>query len=220
MSKAAVFSFLRDLQENNHKEWMDANRERYMEAKEIWLHEVEQMLQALRKHDEALISGFKPKDTISRINNNRRFQPDKPLYKDYFTFSIMDRADVYSPIHVSVGASGSFVGCGYHQPDKDTLKNIREAIDFEGDKLRKILDGKEFKAFYGGMSNMARKLRTVPRGYDKAHPHAYLLRFTSYVISKDLSEKEVLSKDFIGTIEKAYVLAKPFREFLRKANSM
>ncbi|EOZ98418.1 hypothetical protein A33Q_1072 [Indibacter alkaliphilus LW1] len=37
---------------------------------------------------------------------------------------------------------------------------------------------------------------------------------------RDLSEDEVVSDDFLNSVEKAYVLAEPLREFLKKANSL
>ncbi len=215
-----IFNFLTDLDHNNSKEWMDENRQRYNQAKNIWLKVAENILFVLGKHNPHLLQEFRPKDTISRITNNRRFQPDKPVYKDYFTFSIMDKPDAFSAIHISVGASGSFIGCGYHRPDRTVLKNIREAIDFEGEKLAGILNQKEFKTFFGGLSDFSGTLKTVPRGYDKNHAYAHYLRYNSYVIMKNLTEEEVISDRFIDTVEKAYVLSKPFSDFLKRANSL
>lgn len=57
---------------------MDQNRSRYTEVRNIWMAEVELFLRSLSRFDERLES-VQAKETVHRINNNRRFQPDKPL---------------------------------------------------------------------------------------------------------------------------------------------
>ncbi len=94
----------------------------------------------------------------------------------------MDKSDIFSPLHVSVGASGSFVGCGYHNPDKQTLKNIRDAIDYEGEVLKGILEERTFKEFFGGLSNYTETLKTSPKGYAKDHPFVEYLRYKNFTV--------------------------------------
>ena len=144
MNKKKIYDFLRDLTANNSKEWMDANRKRYTEAKEIWLSEIEQILMRLSAHDPAF-EKIKPKDTIMRINTNRRFQPNKPIYKDNFAFSpsSMEEASFY--IHLS--PQESFIGGGYYRPESAILQKIRAAIDYNGDELKRIVSTPEFKKF-------------------------------------------------------------------------
>jgi hypothetical protein len=38
-----------------------------------------------------------------------------------------------------------------HNPDKQTLKNIRDAIDYDGRSFHDIFDNKSFKDFFGGL---------------------------------------------------------------------
>jgi uncharacterized protein (TIGR02453 family) len=218
--KKAILNFLKDLSNNNSKEWMDNNREKYLFAKDAWLDEVQQILNALSKFDKNYFSQFRPKDCISRITNNRMFNPKLPIYKDFFTFSIMDKSDVFSPLHISIGVENSFIGCGYHNPDKSTLKNIRDAIDYDGKSLQEILDDKKFKAFYGGLSNFSEPLKTSPKGYEKDHPYVELLRYKNYTVSRDITHKEFLNDNFIELVEQSYQLSAPFREYLKKANTL
>ncbi len=215
-----VLNFLKDLRQNNNKEWMDSNRKRYVHAKKCWLEEVQNILTILRKHDNEYFSRFDPKNCISRITNNRMYNPNLPIYKDFFTFSIMDKTDIFSPLHISVGIENSFVGCGYHNPDKQTLKNIREAIDYDGQSFKEILENSAFKAFFNGLSNFTKSLKTSPRGYAKDHPFVGYLRYKSFVISRDLTQEEIINDEFTNIIEQAYILSEPFRNYLKKANSI
>jgi uncharacterized protein (TIGR02453 family) len=215
-----VLNFLKDLSQNNSKEWMDTNRERYIIAKECWLNQVQEILQMLFKYDNEYFSRFDPKNCISRITNNRMYNPNLPLYKDFFTFSVMDKTDIFSPLHISVGAENSFVGCGYHNPDKQTLKNIRDAIDYDGQSLKDILENKKFKSFFGGLSNFTEPLKTSPQGYAKDHPFVEYLRYKNFTVSHNLTAKDIQGDNFMEIIEQSYILSEPFRNYLKKANSM
>ena len=104
MSTKQIFTFLRDLTANNSKEWLDANRKHYQTAKNTWLAEIELILKRLSTHEPSL-EQVKPKETIMRINNNRRFQPDKPLYKDNIGWSIC--MDMSKPgFYINLSPSG------------------------------------------------------------------------------------------------------------------
>lgn len=52
-NKQVILDFLKDLNSNNSKEWMDENRDRYTTAKEYWLEEVQNILSMLCKYDSS-----------------------------------------------------------------------------------------------------------------------------------------------------------------------
>lgn len=215
-----ILNFLAELSENNSKEWMDKNRSKYSTAKEYWLQEVKQILAMLCKHDNHYFSIFEPKDCISRITNNRVFNPELPIYKTHFTFTVMDKKDMFSPLHVSIGNDHSFVGCGYHNPDKGVLANIRAAIDYDGATFQSILENKAFKTFFGGLDNFMEPLKTSPKGYPNTHPFVEYLRYKNFVVSRSFTKDEINGKSFHAIIEKAYLLSIPFRQYLQQANSV
>lgn len=214
MSKKKIYDFLRDLTANNSKEWMDTNRKRYTEAKDIWLSEIELILHRLSAH-ETSFEKIKPKDTIMRINNNRRFQPDKPVYKDNFAFSASSMEEASFYIHIS--PQESFIGGGYYRPDTAILQKIRAAIDYNGDELKLIVSTPEFKHFYNGIAPDAEQLKTSPRGYSEDHAHIDLLRRKSFTAIRPLTEKEVISDHFIDIVEEAFTVIQPFNEYLLQA---
>lgn len=216
VDKKYMFDFLEDLSNNNSKEWMDENRARYQKAKEIWLEEVDLILTRLAKHDPYFIQ-FQPKQTISRINNNRRFDQSKPLYKDYFNCMPMNRDDRYAKIAIAAGVSWSFLGGGLYMPEKEPLEKMRQAVDYDGEVLKEIVQEPRFKAFFGGLSEDKNALKTAPRGYAKDHPHIDLLRRKSFTATVDLSPELVQSDHFVDHVEEAYLLLQPFNEYIEKA---
>ncbi|MEM1326951.1 MAG: DUF2461 domain-containing protein [Bacteroidota bacterium] len=214
MSKRKIFEFLRDLNDNNSKDWMDANRGRYEEAKQIWIAECGRILDRLEKHDD-YFSKIKPKDTIERINNNLLYHPNKPTYKDHFGFS--PSSGKGSGIYVSAGTSYSFIGGGVHNPSNEVLKQIRGAIDYDGEELQKAIDSKTFQGFWGGLDEDEDKLKTSPKGYTQDHKHIELLRRKHFTASKRITQQDILSDDFPELIEEAYLKLKPLTDYLAKA---
>jgi uncharacterized protein (TIGR02453 family) len=215
MSKRKIFDFLQGLRENNSKEWMDENRHRYHEAKDIWLEEVARFLKRLSPHDPT-IEKLPPKKTIMRINNNNMFHPDKPTYKDSFGF------DPYKgrnrpAFYVHLSPSGSFLYGGLWRPDPDALKKMREAIDYDGDELMRIVEKKSFQDFFGGLEADAEALKTRPQGYASDHKHIDLLRRKNFTIVRPLTQEEIVGPGFVDVVERGFVEMAPFLGYLRRA---
>lgn len=214
MNKRKIYTFLRDLSDNNSKEWMDEHRDRYHKAKDIWLNEIQLILDRLAKHD-ARYASIRPKDTIMRINNNRMFHPDRPVYKDNFAFSPSGKDEPTLYVHVS--PQESFVGGGLHHPDNATLKKIRAAFDYDGGQFRKIVEASSFQEFFGGLAEDPDKLKTSPQGYDQDHEHIDLLRHKNLTAIRSLTQKEVISDELVDIVEQAYLELKPFNDYLARA---
>ena len=220
VDKSYIFRFLRDLKNNNSKAWMDENRERYFTMKERWLYEIELILNRLSQHN-AQFGKVDPKKTLSRINNNRRFHPDKPVYKSQVTCSPAGRkAYDISTFFISIGPGQSFVGGGIYHPKKEHLENIRGAIDYNGNLLEKILNQKDFKSAYGGLNEYEDKLVTSPQNYDKNHKHIDLINNKSFTATITLTEAQVTSDDFVDLVEDAYLKFKPLDDYIVKAITM
>lgn len=215
--KRKIYQFLRDLTANNSKDWMDENRERYHEAKDIWLEEIDLILQRLANHD-ARYGTLRPKDCVTRINNNRMFHPDRPVYKDHFAFSPSGKDEPALYLHVS--PKESFIGGGIHNAENKVLKSLREAIDYDGEELLKITSKQPFQGLYGGLAADPNQLKTSPRGYDQEHRHIELLRRKSFTGIRHLTQKEIVSDDLVDIVEQAYLAVKPLNDYLARALSV
>ena len=218
-TKKEMLSFLHDLSENNSKEWMDENRSRYLEAKNCWIDEVTTILNRLDQYNPGL-AFVKPKNTFSRINNNRRFHPDKPIYKDFFSCEISGKNEGLSLFYIAVGSSWSFVGGGLHNPSSPQLKAFRETVDYEGKVLEEILADQKFVDFYGGLTHFRDVLKSAPRGYSTDHLYIKYLRYKSITATRDLMDHEIIGDHFIDLVEEAYVAFKPLEEFLIRATGV
>lgn len=212
-TKQDILSFLHDLSEHNSKEWMDENRSRYHAAKDRWIEEVEHILDRLSGHNPGFAM-VRPKDTLSRINNNRRFHPDKPVYKDFFSCEPSGKMRGTSLFYLSVGVSWSFVGGGMHNPEKEQLKAFRAAIDYDGAAFSELLKAPAFQKVYGGLSHFRNPLKSAPKGYKKDHPYIEHLRLQAITASTEIKEADFLSDGFVDFIEEAYLAFKPMEDYL------
>ena len=218
MNKKYIFDFLQKLKRNNSKEWMDVNRAMYHKSKAIWLTEIEDILQRLRQHDSRF-ENIPPKSTLSSINNNRRFHPDKPIYKDFFTCT-PDGSKGVANFHILISPGNkSFIGGGFHRPDKQIVAKVRAGIDYNGGELLDILQEEKLMAFYGGLANDPQKLKTSPQGYSIEHPYIELLRRKNFTAIRYLTDEEVLSNSFINTVEEGYLAIQTFLDYLNQAAS-
>jgi uncharacterized protein (TIGR02453 family) len=86
-----TFQFFKDLGRHNHKEWMEANRERYLAAVvQPFRRLLEETSSAVLKLDERFDTSGRAGPNFSRINRDIRFAKDKTLYKTnmYLKYSV------------------------------------------------------------------------------------------------------------------------------------
>lgn len=209
-----LIHFLKELSKNNNKEWMDANRKWYKEVRDefiTWLNETNTQLANI----DAEYYDTPGKKGINRINNNLMFHPHKPIYKDHFGAGFDKRPNI-GDFYFELGIERCMFAGGLWRPDAKRLRSIREAIDYDGEELKKILNKKSFKATFGGLYEDV-KLTNAPKGFAKDHPHIDLLRNKTFAVAMEFSIKEVLKADFNKKVTKVYKEMLPFRRYLNKA---
>ncbi|MEM8966198.1 MAG: DUF2461 domain-containing protein, partial [Bacteroidota bacterium] len=179
MSFYQVFDFLRDLNKNNNKAWMDEHCDRYQEVRQFMLSWIENLDKRLQKIDPSYMP-TPAKKAISRINNNLVYKPNAPTYRDHFGAE-MNKAKGKSGFYVHMSLNGSFIGGGFYNPSKDQLDSIRDAIDYNGKELKKIISKKSFVETFGEMSDKD-ALKTAPKGFSQDHKHIGLIRMKHFAV--------------------------------------
>ncbi len=211
----ALFLFLEDLQKNNRKEWMDANRKRYQSIRNSfiqWLDELEAKLIDIDP-DYFPTSGRKG---MNRINNNLLFHPNKPVYKDHFAAGL-DQRSKQGDFYIQIGINDCELAGGYWKPDNKILTSIRDAIDYNGEELLKILAKKSFKDTFGGMLVDRDMLKTAPKGFSSDHEHIDLLKHRTFAVIHPLTKNDILSDNFMDKVIAVYQEMLPFRRYFNQA---
>lgn len=208
--------FLSALAQNNHKDWMDANKKWYLETKERFLEDVAVLLKELSEVEPEL-SAFKPKDCVFRQNRDVRFSANKDPYKTNFGayFSPGGKKSPGPGYYLQVQPGNSFLAGGIWMPEADTLKKIRKEIDYSGAELEQIENNPEFKKLFKGIEGD--KLKTSPRDYEADHPYIEYLKLKSFTVSHPVSDKAVESGAFVTFALDGFRRMKPFNDFLRQA---
>ncbi|RAW00837.1 DUF2461 domain-containing protein [Pseudochryseolinea flava] len=208
----STLKFLQDLSVNNNRDWFNDNRARFELAKA----NVEQMMDALiakmNVHDQ--IDTPNGTKSLYRIYNDVRFSKDKSPYNPRF-FAYMKRVKpmLRGGYYLWIKPGGkSRVACGFLAPNADDLKRIREDISLNYDTWKKLLKSKNLVENFGAMQGD--QVKTAPRGFSVDDPAIELIRYKQFWFEASFTDREVLSPDFVNTLNKTFKSIRPFFNYV------
>ncbi len=216
---AYILDFMARLGANNNKEWMDAHRQDYQQARTEFKKLTAQVLEGLKETDESL-RDVRPEDCLFRINRDVRFSANKSPYKIWMSAAIAeggrhaDSSHYY--FHLQPGGE-SLVAGGIYTPTPEQIRKIRQEVDYNAAELKKIVDEPRFKELFGPIQG--EKLQRPPKGYPADHPNLELLKLKSYMAMHTYSDEEVKARDFTEKLLEAFRTVQPFHEYLNVAVS-
>jgi uncharacterized protein (TIGR02453 family) len=196
-----LFAFLRELAQNNDREWFAANKARYVASvQEPALAFVEDV--GLRLPEEVsrhLVADPRPSGgSLFRIYRDTRFSRDKSPYKTHtgIQFRHERTRDVHAPgIYLHLEPGTVFMACGTWRPERETLHAIRTAIASRPARWSAIVEEPAFKERFrlGGEA-----LKRPPAGFDREHPLIEELKRKDFIAIADLSEAEATASGFLS----------------------
>lgn len=204
----STFTFLRDLERNNDRNWFEANRERYTAAQENMVAFADVLLERMRVHDK--LSTPSGRKSLMRVHTDQRFHKDRPPYAPRFggRFARV-KPGLRGGYFFRLQPDGrSYITCGFMGPEPDDLRLIRQDIDHDHQTWRRILRGRKLHDLFGDL--FGEELATVPRGYAKDHPAADLLRKKQFLLRRTFTDKEVLAPNFLEEVVKTFLAARPW----------
>jgi len=212
-----TYAYLKKLKKNNKKEWFDKNRDEYDEARLEFTSLVEEVIKSISKFDKQ-VAGLDAKKSLFRINRDVRFSKDKTPYKTNFAADMSPggKNSMKPGYYISVKPGDTFLAGGSYMPMPDKLAAIRQEIDYNFKDFQKILLQKDFKKYFGGISDEG-KLVNVPKGYEKDNPAVDILRNKHFIVFHKVPEKIVQSPKFPKYAADVFKAMYPFLVFLRKA---
>ncbi|GAB3338751.1 DUF2461 domain-containing protein [Larkinella ripae] len=208
-----TLDFLRDLVQNNNREWFQTNRARYDAAKSEFEGLVGRLLQGIETFQP--LPNTAVKDCIFRINRDIRFSKDKAPYKKHLAAAVgpggrhSGRIDYY--VHLQPNGE-SFLGAGMWQPTATHLAKFRQEVDYNVDELKAIIEAPGFRAYFPEITGET--MKTAPKGYKADHPEIELLRRKELFFIHRYSDRDVLKPDFADELVKACHLIKPYCDYL------
>jgi len=192
-----LFSFLNELKTNNNREWFQANKDRYNQARLAFESFVNELIPLIRTVDP-LVDMITAKDCVFRIYRDVRFSHDKAPYKPNMGAYIArgGKNSVLAGYYVHFEPGASILAGGLYMPPAETLKKIREEIYFQTDDFKKIIRNKDFSDCFGEMDDPG-KMKNPPKGFSKDFPDINLLKFRSYAVMHPVPDELAIKDNYL-----------------------
>jgi uncharacterized protein (TIGR02453 family) len=218
MNAQLILKFLKDISKNNNREWFEKNKAVYLDAKSSFEDFLEDVHKELVKIDGDLAS-INPRKQGFRIYRDVRFSKDKRPYKTNMGAGFSPNGKMEQEpgfyIHLEPGNKNMIAG-GLYMPDPGNLAKIRQEIDYNPKGILKILNDKEFKKHFKGLSDWDR-VKTAPKGYPKDHPQIELLKNKSFTVSRTFTDAEVKDPKFVKKLATAAKSIRKLNDYLKNA---
>jgi len=215
----ALFTFLRELRENNNRNWFQVNKGRYEAAvRDPFLQFITDFEPHLAKISANYVADARPTGgSLFRIYRDTRFAKDKSPYKTvaaaHFSHKKADSGPAPS-FYLYLEPGNVFAGAGVWHPDAATVNRIRDAIVDDGEGWRQASLCQAFK----GMHLFAGEtLKTPPRGYDPNHRFIEDLKRKDFAMVVPLTEQEACTATFMDRFTQAAQAVAPLAHFLTDA---
>jgi|JI8StandDraft_1071087.scaffolds.fasta_scaffold11360_7 uncharacterized protein (TIGR02453 family) len=216
MIRKSTFQFLKELRNNNNRDWFLANKSTFNDIQNELIVLTGAFLSEIETFDKS-VKGIQPKDCIFRIYKDVRFSKDKSPYKTNLGI-FMKGGGKMSPgagYYFHIEPSNSLLGGGCYEPDSKSLQKIRESILKNPEGLKKIIQTKPFQKEFGS-EFYGEKLKTAPKGFAKDHPEIELLKYKSYAVIRNLKDSDLLSKTFFKDSIQSFKLVHTLNQYLDK----
>ena len=206
--KKSTLQYLSNLKKNNNRPWFHESKGLFQDAQSNAKEFYEAIMENLKKHDD--IEKFK----LFRIYRDVRFSKDKTPYKPHFAGSFSRAGKrLRGGYYLRIRPGESFLAGGFWEPNKEDLFRIRKEFEFNDSEIRNILNKDPYLTIFGGKLEGS-ELKTAPRGFDKKHPAIDLIRKKGFIAVRKLTDKEVLSSDFINTVDDSFQAIRPFFDYM------
>ncbi len=208
-----ILHFLAGLRQNNHKAWFEEHRSEYDAARQRFEDFLEIIIDEFRLSDG--LGGLQARQCTPRIYRDVRFSKDKSPYKTNFGALIGPQGwkSTWRGYYLSLEPGDhSLVAGGLYLPEPAQLERFRQAIDQHPGEFLQAVSGPDFVRLFGKVSG--ERLKTAPKGYDKAHPHLDLLQLKQITALRPVRDAEALDPGFAGQVIDACRALRPFLDFV------
>lgn len=212
-----LFTFLKELKKNNHKEWFDLNRPLYIQLKNDFELFINHAIAEIALFDKEAAQTT-AKEAIFRINRDIRFSAEKTPYKTNMGAFIAKggRKSIYAGYYIHLEPGASFLSGGIYMPSSPVLKAIRNEIADNIVEFKGIVQNPSFSAQFGN-ELWGEKLKVAPKGFPKDMEDIEYLKYKHYSVFKNVSDSIYTQNTIFREIQNAFSVLAPFNAFLNRA---
>jgi len=202
-----VFAFLKKLEKNNTREWFAEHKKEFKDVEASVKNFYMSVMDKISVHDEI------EKMKMFRIYRDVRFSKDKTPYKSHFAGSFSRAGAVKrGGYYIRIKPGETFMAAGFFDPNKEDLLRIRKELELDASEFIDVTTKSAFKKIWGELQGDT--LKTAPKGFDKEHENIELLRRKQFIFTRNFSDKEVLSPNFINEVDISFKTIRPYFDLM------
>ena len=215
-----IISYLRDLSQNNNREWFMANKARYKAVAERFNAIVDELIREIARYDTS-VTGLTAKDCTYRIYRDVRFSADKSPYKTHMGAFICrgGKKSGYSGYYFHIGTGGEgypaahMLAAGDYCCDPKVLQVLREDI---------VRGGGDFDAIVQDARptfDLDREgaLKRNPKGFEQETQYTEYLRLKAFCLVHTPSNDFMYADGLAQRTAALFESSKPFLDYINRA---
>lgn len=209
-----ALAFFRGLSKNNDRDWFQERKEIYeTQVKAPMIDLVTALNRDLMRLAPDCVTD--PQKSIYRIYRDTRFSPDKTPYKTHIAAIFKRRGldkHAGAGLYFSVSPKEVEVAGGVYMPGPSELLAIRTHLAGHHAEFLKIVRSRTLRSLMGELQGD--QLSRVPKGFDRNHPAADLLRRKQWLFYVLLDPKIATQPAIYTEVSKRFRAMIPLIEFL------
>jgi uncharacterized protein (TIGR02453 family) len=210
-----TFRFFRELARNNHKPWMDVNRERYRASVvEPFRALLDRLTPLVRKLDSRFEVSGRTGENFSRINRDIRFAADKSPYRTHFYLFFRDRPSMEhggGELYVGVSAEAVTVGFRiYFEGRESALARLAIPRALENGPWLNRQERKLARKYESYTYTSEKGEWTKHKGWPAA---AEWKRVKGWIVRRKFSPTAAMRADFVAQVGKIFRQVFPLYRF-------
>lgn len=229
MNSKLIFDFLKDVADNNNREWFHENKATYEAARSEYESGIAEALCRISDFDSS-IAGQTAHDCCYRFYRDVRFSSDKSPYKRHFGAYISGhgRKALRGGYYIQMQPGRCLLGFGCWWLPNNILTACRNEIMGNIDDWRKAVENKQFLESFGkpntGTWNDEEvsvrgfgyqpPLKTAPKGFPRDYEFIDYLKMKDYCCWQTLSEEDFASDAWLNKLVRLGKTAKPQMDFI------
>lgn len=224
MDTNKILIFLQDIAANNTREWFNANRGRYDQARASFEDGIAKAMSKIAEFDSS-ISHLTVKDVTYRFNRDTRFSPDKSPYKRHLGAYIAahGKKKLHGGYYLHVEPGNCLLSCGNYYLPTNILTACRNEIMGNIDEWRGIVEKGEFVCNFGypGVGRWGdskgfglEMLKRCPVGFPRDFEFADYLRMKDYCCWKRVPDNFFEGDGWYDEMARILKIGKPMMDFI------
>ncbi len=207
-----IFQFLKDLSENNSREWFNEHKNEYIKAQIEFESLLTAIIEWIALFDKD-IKGVQAKDCTYRIYRDTRFSTDKTPYKTHFGgyINAKGKKSEHCGYYVHLQLGNCLLAGGSLCPPPNILKALRKSVYDNIDEYISIVEDPAFKKYFPVIGDSF--LKTAPKGFPKDYKYIDYLKCKQFTCTCQVPDKLFLSKDMLEQVSAVFQQLKRFSDF-------